>query len=167
MAAGGDVAVADVARDHGARAFGDPGRLPELQRASGRSPLDPVVDGLAVRTDGVHPSVVVGQFLGHVAEEAAYGHVEAADLLDGGGRRRQYGRDGLADRGRVGHGAVLDEVAHEHVAVELEIGQDGLHGVEGRARDHADYAHQVNAPYVLSAFALAGRWRRAARRRGN
>ncbi len=142
MPPGGDITVADVANDGGARLFGDPGRLAQLQGAPGLGAFDPVVDGLAVRTDGVHALMLVGQFLGHVAEELADGHVEAADLFDGGRRRGQYGRDVMADRGRVGDGAVLDEVAHEAVPIELQVGHQGLDGVEGRARYHADEAHK-------------------------
>ena len=95
-----------------------------------------------MRTDGVHAPMFVGQFLGHLAEELADGHVEAADLFDRGRGRGQHGRDFMAHRGRVGDGAVLDEVAHEAVPVELEVSQQGLDGVERRARDHADDAHK-------------------------
>ena len=142
VAPGGDVPVADVTYHGGARPLGDPGRLAQLQRAPGGGALDPVVDGLAVRAYGVHAPVRVRQVLGHVAEKLADGHVEAADLFDRGRRRGQYGRDVVAHRPRVGDGAVLDQVAHEAVPIELEVGQQGLDGVERRARDHADDAHK-------------------------
>ena len=91
VAAGGDVADAEV-RHHGdSGCFRDPRGLADLERAEAARPFDPVVDGLAVGGDRVDRSGTPDRLGGGGCERLPDERVELAHL---GQRRLSRGKGG-------------------------------------------------------------------------
>ena len=94
LAAGGDVAAAEVGDGGDAGAFGDDVAVAELQRERAAvAPLRAVAHGLAVRADRAHLAGVDAGFVEQLrcaasAKACADPHVERAELVERTARRR-------------------------------------------------------------------------------
>ncbi|CAM5556364.1 hypothetical protein SAFG77S_00220 [Streptomyces afghaniensis] len=145
LPAGGDVPRPEVG-DHGQPGrLGDPGRLPELERAVHLLLGDPVVDGLPVR--GHQPGQPLAQFPVGPDRGRREGlpdeGVQPAHLAQRGVPRRQGGGQGLAQFTVVRLADHAERLQHQAVADEVQVGHRRVDGVVRRPGHESDHPHPI------------------------
>ena len=142
MAAGGDIATAEIGDHAHAAAFGDGRGIAELQ-GEGQLAVRAMAQGLAVRADrfdaaGCHPACLDRRLRG-LGECAADAHVEFADFVEGEHRRALAELDQpRAQRGIPGIGAAEGQRGARVRRVAGEAHQRGIDAVGAGAGNQAE-----------------------------